>query len=118
MRFVLTLFLALGVLAVVGIAADDHPNTAEKKAADEISISQNVKIGGKALPTGRYRVSCNREEITFEPANGKGEKVVLPCRGKELPARAGATELHLNVQSGEAVATKLLLRGSNIEHTF
>jgi hypothetical protein len=118
MRVFSTLFLALALLVMVGVAAQDHGNDTEKKAADEISIAQAVKVGDKVLPAGRYRISCDRANITFERLAGKHEKTEFACKGKELGQKVSSTELHLNMQGSDAVVTRLLLRGSNIEHTF
>ena len=117
MRVLLAVFLALGLTLMVGVAADNHSNSTEKKASDEITISQPVRIGSATLPAGRYRIACNKEQITFEQNNGK-EKFSFPCRGKDLGTKATATEVHLNVGPGEAVVSKVLLRGSNVEHVF
>ncbi len=117
MRVFMVVLIAFCLMGVA-FAADDHSNATEKKASDEITVSQAVKVGGKVLQAGRYRISCDRETITFEPVSGKGEKLTFPCRGKELATKASSTEMHLSVEGSDRVVSKLLLRGSNIEHAF
>ncbi len=118
MRVFSTLVLVFALMTMVGIAAQDHGNDAEKKASDEISVAQAVKAGDKVLPAGRYRISCDKTTLTFERLAGKHERTEFICKGKELAQKVGSTELHLNMQGTQAVVTRLLLRGSNIEHTF
>lgn len=118
MKIFLTLFLTLSVMAAFGLAADDHSNATEKKVTDVITINQPVKAANQLLPAGRYRVRCDRETLTFERINGKVEKFSFPCKGKELPVKAEVTELRLTLAGSDRVMTKLLLRGSTIEHTF
>ena len=91
----------------------------EKKATDEISISQPVMIGGQILQPGRYEVSCDTNEVTFTRISDNEKVLSLPCRGKDLGKRSESTEVHtdLNAQ-GVRVVSKLLIRGSNVEHVF
>lgn len=117
MRVFVAVLITLAFVAVSLLAQDQHSNAIEKKGADEFSITAPVRVGDKVLPAGRYRIRCNGEEITFEQLNN-GQKTTFPCRGKELPAKASATEVHMNLVNGERVLRTLLLRGNNVEHTF
>ncbi len=119
MKYFLSFILTLALAAGIALAADSHDNTKEKKVSDEITLSQGVKIGNQQLEAGRYRVTCDRENIKFERiGGGKGEAVTFPCQGKELSAKSKTTELHVSSANGTRVATALLLRGSTVEHTF
>lgn len=109
--------LVLSLAAGTTLAAQVHEK--EKKATDEITISQPIMVGGQILAPGRYEISCNTSEVTFTRVSD-GEKVLsLPCKGKDLGKKAENTEVHtdLNAQ-GVRVVSKLLIRGSNVEHVF
>lgn len=117
MRIFLAVVLILSLGVLIGLA-QDHSNATEKKAADELTISQPVKIADKALKPGRYRVSCDREKVTFDRIDGKRLHVTLPCKGKQLPNKTAATEVRIESKGEARVVTALLLRGSDVEHTF
>lgn len=118
MRYFLSLFILVCLIAVVGLTGQERPNAAEKKASDELTIGDPVKIAGQDVPAGRYRVTCDRGQVTFEAITGKNNKFTFPCKGKQLEKKAGATQLRLNVEGKDRVVTSLLLRGSAVEHTF
>ncbi len=118
MRIFLAVVLILGLGLLIGVAAQDHSNSAEKKVSDEITITQATKVGGQTLEAGRYRVSCDREKVTFERIEGKRLRVTLPCKGKQLSNKVPTTELRIDTNGEGRVVTALLLRGSDVEHTF
>ncbi len=119
MKYFLSAILVMALVAGIGFAAESHDNAKEKGVSDEITLSQAVKVGNQLVAAGRYRITCDRENIKFEKiGNGKNSTYTFPCQGKELQAKAKTTELHITTTNGERVATALLLRGSTIEHTF
>ena len=117
MRAFLLALLFSSLVVLAGLAADDHSNATEKKAWGEIEVSEPVKVADQTLPAARYHISCDRETLTFE-ALGKNKKFTFPCKGKKLEAKAQTTELYMDLGGKERVVQKLLLRGSNVEHTF
>ncbi len=119
MKYFLSAMLVFALVAGIGLAAESHDNAKEKKVSDEITLSQATKVGNQVVAAGRYRITCDRENIKFEKIGaGKNGAFTFPCQGKELQEKAKTTELHVTAANGERVATGLLLRGSNIEHTF
>ena len=117
MRILLLAVLVVGLVLLAVPAVGDHANTLEKKASSEITITAPIYVAGQKLPADKYRLSCNRHTLTFV-ALEKDKRFEFPCQGKQLAARAENTELYLEQVGGERVLQKLLLRGSNIEHTF
>ena len=114
--FVVLIALALctGTLAAQAVGHDK-----EKKANDEISISQPIMIGGQTLAAGKYKVACNENEVTFTRLTDNEKVLTLPCKGKDLGKKAENTEIHTSLNaSGVRVVDKLLIRGSNVEHVF
>ena len=114
--FATVLILALSAVTLV---AQDHSNATEKKASDEIQITTPIKIGSNTLDAARYRIACDRNEMTFTKVANDEQVLAVPCKGKELPQKAANTEIHTSLnKDGVRVVDKLLLRGSNVEHVF
>ena len=110
----IALALCTGTLAAQAVGHDK-----EKKASDEISISQPMMIGGQTLAPGKYRVACNETEVTFTRVSDNEKVLTLPCKGKELAKKSENTEIHTSLNpAGVRVVDKLLIRGSNVEHVF
>jgi len=130
MRRSFSLLVVALIVSVVSVTllAQAHSNTIEKKASGEISLNADTLVGSQLLKAGRYLVQCDRMTIVFSLLTtdvGQGRfqsatKVLeVPCLGKELPAKADRTELSLpENKDGVPVLAKLVLRGSNVEHSF
>jgi hypothetical protein len=110
----------IGLLVMVAsIAAQTHDNMKEAAVSDSLVFSADVRVGTTMVPAGEYRVSCDRETITFT-RKSDGQKIAsFKCQGKDLGKKADET------QFGTATDAKhvrfletLTLRGSTIEHTF
>jgi hypothetical protein len=135
------LFLAAGILATGGLlAAQGHDNMTAKTVKDTIMFSTNVRVGTTVLKAGMYRITCDREKMSFtllyekkdaeriellDPADqvgvvGNGKKVLeVPCKGPQLAVNWATTEAQFGSEKdGVQVLEKLYLRGSNIEHVF
>ena len=111
-------WIVLAVLALVAVPLAAQEHAKEKKASSELVISMAVKIGGNQLEPGRYRLACDRTEVSITRLED-GKKITLPCKGKEMERKAEATELYTDLdKDGVRVVEKLLIRGSNVEHTF
>lgn len=109
--------LGLSLVAAVALRAQEHSQ--EKKAIDVVTISSPVMIGGQVLPAGKYEVSCDTKEVTFTRLADHEKVLTLVCKGKEMGKRAEFTEVHSDLNTaGVRVVTKLLIRGSNVEHVF
>ena len=105
-------------LVLLPLLAQDHHNDAEKKASDEITLSSKVKVAGHVLEPGKYVIACDRKELSFT-RTADGKKFAMPCTGKDIGKRSDSTELSTTVnKDGLRVATRLLLRGSNVDHVL
>ncbi len=116
MRNVFLLGLAVVFLAAV-VLAQDHQNTAEKAVKETITLSSDTKVGTQILKAGDYRVTCDRETISFLDSGGH-TVLKTKCKGAEVSAPSDRTELHISDVSGVRVLTMLVLKGSNVEHVF
>ncbi len=116
MRNAFLLGLAVVLTAAV-VLAQDHKNTNEKTVKETITLAADTMVGTTLLKAGDYRVTCDRETISFR---NNGGKTVLQtkCKGAELSAPSDHVELHTTNQNGVLVLTKLVLTGSNVEHEF
>ncbi len=109
--------LGLSLVAAVTLRAQDHGK--EKKAVDEVTISVPVMIGGQVLAPGKYEISCDTNGVTFTRLSDREKVLTLACKGKDIGKRAEFTEVHSDLNgAGVRVVTKLLIRGSNVEHVF
>ncbi len=120
MKHVLVVLTALALVcgtALIAQASEHHQ--AGKKIRDEITLAQPVMVGSVTLKAGQYQIICDGATISFTFVQ-TGEKVLtVPCRGKELASKAAQTEVYIEPgPNGIGVVTKILLKGSNIEHTF
>jgi hypothetical protein len=112
--------LGIGILLATGlVVAQDHGNDAEKTVKTTVVFTTDVRLGSTMLKAGEYQVVCDRHEISLRLVDSGAKPVKLPCKGPELNRRSDRTEVHLiQDASGVNVVQKLLLKGSNVEHTF
>jgi len=115
----LLLIVVSFVTASALATAQRHLNTYETPVKGTLTVASDVMVGTWVLPEGVYSYSCDRENITFANPNTGKVVVKVPCEGRELSTPAKETTMHLKTDaSGKKVVTKLLLKGSNIEHVF
>ena len=121
MRKLFILALGLMVSAAIVVAQShpqNHQNSTEKKAKDQIEFSSDTKVGNTILKAGKYEVSCDRETLTFVSLTTFKKVLEVPCQGNELKERQLNTVVEIGEQNGVKVLQKLRLAGSNVEHTF
>ena len=113
------LLITAVLVFVSAIVAAQHVNMSETPAKGNLTVVSDVMLGTTVLKAGDYRFSCDRESITFaNQATGK-TAVKVPCQGREMTTPAAETVMHVATDaSGKKIVTKLLLKGSNIEHVF
>ena len=109
----------IAALLVAGtLAAQGHDNNKEKTAKAEINIDAPLRVGTVTLPPGDYRIVCDRERITFTRTVDK-KSFEFPCKGRELAKKSDVTmTATARDNQGVLYLTKLLLRGSIVEHVF
>jgi hypothetical protein len=120
MKQVLVVLTALALVCGTALIAQAPAHHAlGKKIRDEITIAEPAMIGNVTLKAGQYEIICDGVSMTFTFVE-TGEKVLtVPCRGKELANKADTTEVYVEPgPTGVGVVTKILLKGSNIEHVF
>ena len=115
--------LVVGSVLAVGLVMAQAPKSEAKKPVKAtIVLSSDTKFGDKMLRAGEYQVKCDGESIVFSETTNRdraSETYKFPCKGKELSAPSDRTELSATKDaSGVPVAQKVLLKGSNVEHTF
>jgi hypothetical protein len=114
------LLLIVGSLLIVSaVAAAQHANNNEVPVKGTLTVNGDVLMGTATLKEGIYNYRCDRENLTFtNPDSGK-TVLKVPCKGRELPVPSDVTTMSVTTDpSGKRIATKLLLKGSNIEHVF
>ena len=114
-----SLLVIASLLVVSAVVAAQHLNTKETPVKGDLTVASDVMLGTTLLKAGDYKVSCDRETISFSDAN-TGKKVFkAPCKGRELSEVSKETTIHVTAdKSGTKIVDKLLLKGSNIEHVF
>lgn len=118
MRKFLLIVASLVVVSAVAIA-QQHVNMYEVPVKGTLSVNGDVMLGTSMLKEGTYNYRCDREHITFANPNSGKTVLKVPCKGRELPARSDVTTMSIKTEpSGKRVVTKLLLKGSNVEHVF
>ena len=107
------------VIASAVAAAQMHLNSYEVPVKGTLTVTTDVTLGTATLKEGIYNYRCDRENITFANPNSGKTVLKVPCKGRELPAPSAETTMVTKTDpSGKKVVTKLLLKGSNIEHVF
>ena len=118
MRKFLLIAASLVVASAVAIA-QQHLNSYEVPVKGTLTVNGDVMLGTSILKEGIYNYRCDRENITFVNPNSGKTVLKVACKGREMPAPSTVTTMEVKTEpSGKRVATKLLLKGSNIEHVF
>ena len=116
--------------ALVGAQAAQTPAKI-KNVRQEISLSQDVKVGTAVLKSGQYQVSSKDQELTFrrlmqDPAYGgqwivdtKMKPVVVKVTATVLEAKSKGTQIDMPADnSGVAVLKSITLDDSNVKFTI
>ena len=114
------LLIAASLVAVsTGAAAQRHLNHYEIPVKGTLTVNADVMLGTSTLKEGTCNYRCDRETITFSNPNSGKTVLKVPCEGYELRRPAEVTTMLVKTDPwGKRVVTKLLLKGSNIEHVF
>jgi hypothetical protein len=113
--------LAVAAVAFVSVvvAAQQHNNAMETPVKSDLTVGSDVLFGKSLIKAGEYKVVCDREMITLKEHDSGKVALKVECKGRELPSAAAETALHLTSDpSGKKVVSKLLIKGSRIEHVF
>ena len=118
MRKFLLIAASLVVASAVAVA-QQHLNSYEIPVKGTLTVNGDVMLGTSMLKEGIYNYRCDRENISFADPNSGKTVLKVPCKGRELPAPSDVTTMSIKTEpTGKRVVTKLLLKGSNIEHVF
>jgi len=109
----------MGTLLLVGtLAAQGHDNNKEATAKTAIEIVAPLRVGTVMLSPGEYRIVCDRNQVKFT-RTADGKVFQYPCKGRELDKKADETVTLTTLdKNGVRYLTKLLIRGSIVEHIF
>ena len=120
MKHVLVVLTVLALLCGTALIAQAPAHQhAAKKIRDQFTLDQPVSIGAVTLRAGQYEIICDGATMSFKFVETGENVLTVPCHGKELASKAGRTEIYIEPgPKGVGVVTKILLKGSNIEHTF
>ena len=120
------LFLAT---TLVGAQAAQAP-VKIKNVRQEISLSQDLKVGVTVLKSGQYQVSSKGQELTFrrlmqDPAYGgqwiptRDKAVVVKCTVTTLVEKSRGTQLDTAAdESGVAVLKSITVDDTNVKFTI
>ena len=115
----LLLIAAAVVIATALTTAQRHLNSYEIPVKGTLTVTSNVVLGSNVLKEGIYNYRCDRHQITFTNSTTGKTVLKVPCEGRELPEPVEVTTMHVRTDPyGTRIVTKLLLKGSNIEHVF
>jgi len=116
--------------ALVGAQAAQAP-VKIKNVRQQVTLTQEVKVGSTVLKVGEYQVTSKGQELTFrrllpDPAYSAGQwlptkdkPVVVKCTVTMLQAKSKSTELDMPVDgSGVAVLKSVTLDGTDLKFTI
>lgn len=112
--------LAVAALAFVSVVvAAQHHNATETPVKSDLTVGSDVLFGTTLVKAGEYKVVCDREMITLRDHDTGKVALKVECKGRELPDVTPETKLYVSTEpSGKKVVSKLLIKGSHIEHVF
>lgn len=117
MRKFLLVVSALAFVSVV--VAAQHSNVTEKAVKSSLTVPSDTYFGSHLVEAGEYRVVCDRESISVSDSKTGKLAFKVECKGREMPKAADATTLYTSTDpSGTKKVSKLLIKGSHIEHVF
>jgi len=117
-RKLILFVLGLLVMAIT-VAAQTHDNGKERAVRDNVVLDSAMRVGTVVLPAGEYRISCDREVVTFVRTSDHKTMVEAKCKGRDLGRKSDETTMSTKIDpAGVRYLDTLQLRGSTIEHTF
>jgi hypothetical protein len=128
------LSVVIGFMVAGALVAAQAPKTPSiKKVQEEVTFSQDVKVGATVLKAGHYQVSSSKtgDELTFRRRiqdvtypdiwnfDMKEKPVVVKCTVTALPEKSRGTQLNMPADSsGIAVLKTLTLDDTNLTFTI
>jgi len=123
----------MGLMVASSLVAAQTKSPAIKKVKDQVTFSEDVKVGSTVLKAGRYEVSSSADggQLTFRrmvpdvsyPSHFnydvKEKPVVATCTATPLPEKVRGTAMDLPADgSGVKVLKSLTLDGTNVTFTI
>jgi len=114
-----TVLISVVILIGTAFVAAQHLNSNEAPVKGTLTVASDVMLGTSVLPAGVYEYKCDRNNITFSKPNYGKEVLKVECKGTELAEPSPETIMVVTSNpAGQKVVSKLLLKGSTIEHVF
>jgi len=111
------ILLIVASLALVSAVLAAHGS--ERVTKSDLTVPNDVTFGTTVIKAGEYKVVCDREMVTLMEHDTGKVALKVECKGRELDKESPVTALHISTDpSGAKTVTKLLLKGSHIEHVF
>lgn len=112
--------LAVAALTFVSVVvAAQHHNATETPVKSDLTVGSDVLFGTTLIKAGEYKVVCDRDMITLRNRDTGKVALTVECKGKELADTTPETKLYVSTDpSGKKSVSKLLIKGSHIEHVF
>jgi hypothetical protein len=122
-----------GVMVASALVAAQAKSPAVKKVKEEVTFSEDVKVGATVLKSGRYQVtsSSTGNELTFKRLvpdvsypgiwvfDMKEKPVVVACTVTSLPEKSHGTAMDMPADSGGVRVLKTLtLDDTNLTFTI
>lgn len=131
MRKVLS--VVMGLMVATALVAAQAKSPAIKKVKEQVTFSEDVKVGPTVLKAGRYEVSSSADggQLTFKRMipdvsypniwvlDMKEKPVVATCKATALPEKVRGTAMDLPADaSGVRVLKSLTIDGTNVQFTL
>jgi hypothetical protein len=129
MRKFLSIVVGL-ILASSFVAAQASKAPAVKKVTEQITLTDDVKVGSTVLKSGKYEVSSKNTALTFRKLipdtsypnewvfDGKEKPVVVTCTITPLPEKRHGTDLDIPIDGGVHMLKALTFDGTNYTFTI
>jgi len=126
------LSVVIGLMVASALVAAQTKAPAIKKVKDQITFSEDVKVGSTVLKAGRYEVASSADggQLTFRKMipdvsypniwvfDMKEQPVVAKVTAKALAEKVRGTSLDTDDAAGLKTLKSLTLDGTNVTFTF
>ena len=123
-------FVVVGLMLAGALAGAQAQKSPIKKVRQQVSLSEDVKVGTTVLKSGKYEVASNDQGLTFRrmvqdrtyPSQWnydmKQEPLVVKASATLLEAKSKGTQLDIADNAGVLVLKSITLDDTNIKFTI